>query len=58
MNDKYKQELKDKGSQMELLEDQISRLKVIIARMERERISLQRRLKISEGNIFEIFILI
>ncbi|CAH1399918.1 unnamed protein product [Nezara viridula] len=47
MNEKYKQELKDKGSQIELFEGQISRLKVIIARMERERISLQRRLKTS-----------
>ncbi|XP_066903030.1 centrosomal protein of 290 kDa isoform X2 [Halyomorpha halys] len=48
LNEKYKQELKDKGSQMELFEGQISRLKVIIARMERERISLQRRLKTNE----------
>lgn len=43
--DKYKHQLKEKNQLIEELESQCSRLKVIIARMERERISLQRRLK-------------
>lgn len=48
-NERLKSDLKEKCVQVELLEGQMTRLKQIISRMERERITLQRRLKISEG---------
>lgn len=49
MNEKYKHEIKDKSLQIEMYETQITRLKSIISKMEKERVALQRRLKISEG---------
>uniref|UniRef100_A0A146M1W4 Centrosomal protein n=2 Tax=Lygus hesperus TaxID=30085 RepID=A0A146M1W4_LYGHE len=48
-NERLKADIKEKSVQVELLEGQVNRLKQIISRMERERITLQRRLKISEG---------
>ncbi|KAF6213573.1 hypothetical protein GE061_011294 [Apolygus lucorum] len=48
-NERLKADVKEKSVQIELLEGQVNRLKQIISRMERERITLQRRLKISEG---------
>ncbi|KAK9504809.1 hypothetical protein O3M35_008993 [Rhynocoris fuscipes] len=48
INEKYKSELKEKSLQMEMYETQITRLKSIISKMEKERIALQRRLKMSE----------
>ncbi|XP_014239270.1 centrosomal protein of 290 kDa-like isoform X2 [Cimex lectularius] len=48
-NEKLRNDLKDRNFQLEELEGQITRLKQIITRMERERIALQRRLKVSEG---------